>query len=151
MKIDDIDRALLRQLQVDASLSLDRLANIVGVSKTATWNRVQRLQSEGVIKRQVAVLDPVLLGLNETFFIAIKTNEHNEKWLKRFDATIKRYPEIVEAHRLAGDIDYLLKVQVASTGEFDALYKKIVSSVELFSVTSSLSMEVLKQETSLPV
>lgn len=151
MTIDDIDLALLRQLQTDASLSMDRLAQSVGISKTSAWNRVQKLQEKGVIKKQVAVLDATLLGLNETFFIAIKTNQHNQKWLVKFNAVINRFPEITEAHRLSGETDYLLKVQVSSTREFDELYKKIVSLVDLFSVTSSLSMEVLKQETRLPL
>lgn len=149
--LDDVDRALLKQLQTDASLSMDRLAQAVGVSKTSAWNRVQQLQQKGVIKKQVAVLDAQLLGLNETFFIAIKTNQHNQKWLVKFNAVINRFPEIIEAHRLSGETDYLLKVQVSSTREFDELYKQIVALVDLFSVTSSLSMEVLKQETRLPL
>jgi len=149
--LDDIDRILLKQLQIDASLSTDRLAQQAGISKTAAWNRIQRLQQKGIILKQVAVLDATLVGLHETFFIAIKTNKHNEQWLVKFNAVIKRHPEIVEAHRLSGDTDYLLKVQVASTRDFDELYKRIVSAIDLFSVTSSLSMEVLKNEHSLPL
>lgn len=151
MNLDAFDRSILNQLQHDASVSMDRLAKVVGLSKTAAWNRVQRLQNEGVITKQVVVLDAEKIGLNETFFIAIKTNQHNEQWLVSFNAVINRFPEIVEAHRLSGDTDYLIKVQVASTREFDNLYKKIVSSVDLYSVTSSLSMEVLKQNTALPL
>lgn len=151
MNLDAVDRSILNQLQRDASVSMDRLAKVVGLSKTAAWNRVQRLQNEGVITKQVVVLDAEKIGLNETFFIAIKTNQHNEQWLLSFNAVINRFPEIVEAHRLSGDTDYLIKVQVASTREFDNLYKKIVSSVDLYSVTSSLSMEVLKQNTALPL
>ncbi|MBX2823537.1 MAG: Lrp/AsnC family transcriptional regulator [Gammaproteobacteria bacterium] len=149
--VDDVDRILLKQLQVDASLSMDRLAQLAGISKTAAWNRIQRMQQKGIIRKQVAVLDAALLGLHETFFIAIKTSKHNEQWLVKFNAVIKRHPEIVEAHRLSGDTDYLLKVQVASTRDFDELYKRIVAAIDLFSVTSSLSMEVLKRETSLPL
>lgn len=150
-KIDDIDRSILSQLQIDASVSMDRLAKTVGSSKTAVWNRVQRLQNDGVIKQHVAVLDAEKVGLYETFFIAIKTNQHNEKWLLTFNEVVQRFPEITEAHRLSGDTDYLIKVQVASTKDFDHLYKKIVASVDLYSVTSSLSMEVLKQNTALPL
>lgn len=151
MKLDAFDSAILDQLQQDASLSMDRLAKVVGLSKTAAWNRVQRLHTEGVITRQVAVLDAQKIGLNETFFIAIKTNKHDEQWLVNFNAVIHRFPEIVEAHRLSGDTDYLIKVQVVSTREFDNLYKKIVACVDLYSVTSSLSMEVLKHSTALPL
>lgn len=151
MKLDETDRELLRQLQRDATLSMDRLAKLVGISKTAAWNRVQKLLSERVIRKQVALVDAEKIGLKETFFIAVKTNQHNEKWLTKFNVVINRFPEIVEAHRLSGDTDYLIKVQVASTKDFDTLYKKIVASVDLYSVTSSLSMEVLKQDTALPL
>ena len=149
--LDSTDLALLRELQNDASVSMEHLASLVGVSKTAVWNRVKRLQNERVIERQVAILNPKLVGLPETFFIAVKTNKHEDGWLKRFDTAMHKYPEIVEVHRLAGDVDYLIKVQVASTREFDRLFKSIVSDVELYSVTSSLSMEVLKYETTLPI
>lgn len=138
-------------LQQDASLSMERLAKAVGISKTAAWNRVQRLHTDGVIRKQVVLLDADKVGLSETFFIAIKTNQHNESWLKKFNEVINRFPEIIEAHRLSGDTDYLVKVQVASTKDFDSLYKKIVAEVDLYSVTSSLSMEVLKQSTALPL
>ncbi|MFK7993943.1 MAG: Lrp/AsnC family transcriptional regulator [Granulosicoccus sp.] len=151
MEFDEVDRSLLAHLQIDASQSTERLARAVGVSKTAAWNRVQRLQSAGVIKKQVVVLDAEKVGLKETFFIAIKTNQHNEKWLIRFNEVVNRYPEIVEAHRLSGETDYLLKVQVSSTRNFDDLYKKIVSDVDLYSVTSNLSMQVLKQNSPLPI
>lgn len=151
MKLDDKDRALLMQLQLDASQSTERLAKLAGVSKTAAWNRVQRLYAEGIIQKQVVVLDADRVGLKETFFISIKTNQHNEQWLIRFNSVVNRYPEIVEAHRLSGETDYLLKVQVGSTRDFDNLYKKIVSDVDLYSVTSSLSMQVLKQNTPLPL
>ncbi|MFK8083388.1 MAG: Lrp/AsnC family transcriptional regulator [Granulosicoccus sp.] len=149
--MDDIDRALLMQLQLDAGQSTERLARAVGVSKTAAWNRVQRLQVAGVIRKQVVILDAEKVGLKETFFISIKTNQHNEQWLIKFDEVVNRYAQIVEAHRLSGEIDYLLKVQVSSTREFDSLYKKIVADVDLYSVTSNLSMQVLKQNSPLPL
>lgn len=149
--LDATDLSLLRELQQDASVSMEHLASLVGVSKTAVWNRVKRLQSEGVIERQVAILNPTLVGLPETFFIAVKTNQHEDGWLKSFNKAIKKYPEIVEVHRLAGDVDYLMKVQVASTSDFDRLYKALVTDIDLYSVTSSLSMEVLKYETTLAI
>lgn len=149
MQLDDVDRQLLTQLQTDATLSTERLAKRVGISKTAAWNRVQRLTDRGVILRQVAIVDAQQIGLNETFFIAVKTNQHNKKWLVRFNGVIRKHPEIIEAHRLAGDVDYLLKIQVASTRDFDKLYQQIVDEIDLYSVTSSLSMEVMKQGTAL--
>ncbi len=151
VEISSIDRVLLARLQQDVSISMDRLAKLAGVSKTAAWNRVQKLQQQGVIKKQVAILDAVKIGLPETFFIAIKTTQHQEAWLTTFVRVVQQYPEIVEVHRLAGDVDYLMKVQVASTRAFDELYKKLVSEIDIHSVTSSLSMEVIKQETALPI
>ncbi len=151
VKLDDFDKKILLQLQKDATWSMDRLAKHVGVSKTAAWNRVQRMQEAGIIKRQVSIIDPGHIGLQETFFIAIKTNQHQQDWLQKFDSVIHKYPQITEAHRLAGDIDYLVKVQVASTRDFDSFYKNLVAEVDLYSVTSSLSMEVMKHETALPI
>lgn len=150
-QLDDKDRDLLMQLQDDANQSTERLAKAVGISKTAAWNRIQRLQSLGIIQKYAVLLDAYKVGLKETFFISIKTNQHNDDWLVRFNAMVNRYPQIVEAHRLTGDTDYLLKVQVASTRDFDTLYKRIVSDIDLYSVTSNLSMQVLKQHSPLPV
>jgi Lrp/AsnC family transcriptional regulator len=112
---------------------------------------VQRMQQHKIILRQAVVVDPQRVGLAETFFISIRTNQHNALWLEHFSAIIKESTAILEAHRLAGDADYLLKVQVSSTREFDLFYKQLVASIDLYNVTSSLSMEVIKHETALPV
>ena len=149
--LDPLDRKILRELQIDATPSLDRLAKKVGGSKTSVWNRIHRLERDGVIVRRVAVLDPVRVGLPETFFISIRTNQHNAMWLEKFIAIIHEMPEILEAHRLAGETDYMLKVHVASTRDFDKFYKHLVAGIDLYNVTSNLSMEVLKSETALPI
>ena len=149
--LDEADRAILRLLQQDASVSMDRIASKVGVSKTSVWNRVQRLTRDGVIVRHTIIVNPARAGLAETFFIEVRTDQHNAKWLEEFAALVHSTPEIMEAHRLAGRIDYLLKVQVASTRDFDAFYKRLVARIHLFDVSSSLSMEVLKHETALPL
>ncbi len=149
--LDDSDRALLRHLQADAALSYERLGKRLGLSKTAVWNRVQRLQREGYIRRQVALLDAERLGLAETVFVAVRTAQHSAGWLDRFTAAVTEMPEIVEAHRLTGDVDYLLKVRVANTRAFDDFYKRLIQRIDLFNVTSSLSMETLKETTELAV
>lgn len=148
---DEIDKKILRIVQRDASCSVERLAAMVGISRTAAWNRLQRLHRDQIIRAEVALVDPQRVGLAETFFIAIRTNQHNADWLRRFTEIVNTMPEILEAHRLTGETDYLLKVQVASTRDFDRFYKTLVSAIDLYNVTSSLSMEVLKQETALPV
>lgn len=151
VKLDDQDLRLLRLLQEDASLSLDRLAKKVNASKTAVWNRIQRMEREGVIEKRVAIINADAIGLTETVFVAVRTAQHTGKWLKAFTEVIRDTPEILEAHRLAGDIDYLLKVKVRSTREFDAFYKRLIERIDLFNVTSSLSMEVMKSTTKLPI
>lgn len=150
-KLDEEDRKILRLLQKDTTEPLDRVASRVGLSKTAVWNRIQRMQEAGVIERQAAILNPPKAGFPETFFVAIRTSEHTSEWLAELHAAIADIPEILEAHRLAGHIDYILKVQVATTRDFDDLYKRLVSRIHLFDVTSSLSMETLKRDTALPV
>ncbi|MGF1562640.1 MAG: Lrp/AsnC family transcriptional regulator [Geminicoccaceae bacterium] len=149
--LDEADRAILRLLQRDATLSFERIGKRLDLSKTAVWNRVQRLQRDGLIKRQVALLDADRLGLSETVFVAIRTSQHSPDWLERFMAAIRDMPEIMEAHRLTGDIDYLLKVKAASTRDFDRFYKSLIERIDLFNVTSSLSMEVIKDTTELKV
>ena len=149
--LDTLDRNILRELQIDATPSLERLAKKIGGSKTSVWNRIHRLEQNGVILRRAAVLDPVQVGLSETFFISIRTSQHNATWLEKFIAIIHDMPEILEAHRLAGETDYMLKVHVASTREFDDFYKRLVAGIDLYNVTSNLSMEVLRSETALPI
>lgn len=149
--MDDLDRRILRVLQDDATLPMEQIAARVNSSKSPVWARIRKLREAGIISRQVAVLDGEKVGQNEIFFITIKTSSHSADWLKRFAAAIEGMGEVQEAHRLAGEIDYLLKVRVANTRAFDAFYKRLVAEVELFSVTSMLSMEVLKETTAIPL
>lgn len=149
--LDATDRKILRVLQRDSTLPLEQLAKNVGISKTAIWNRIQRLTQDKVIRKQAAFLDAERIGLFETFFVVVKTSQHDDDWLNKFYRAIKDMPEITEAHRLAGDMDYILKVQVASTRAYDEFYKSLVAKVAMNSVTSCLSMETLKYETALPV
>jgi len=151
VSLDEIDRNILRILQHDSTAPLEQLAKKVGLSKTAVWNRIQRLQQEKVILKQAAFVDPKRIGLHETFFVVVRTSRHDAKWLAAFNHAIADVPEIIEAHRLAGDIDYLLKVQVASTREYDEFYKRLIAKVSMDSVNSCLSMETLKFQTVLPV
>ena len=151
VRLDAEDRKILRVLQEDATLPMERIGKKVGLSKTAVWNRVQRLNAKGVIVKQMALLNPDKAGFPETFFVAVKTNSHDAKWLAEFKEIVLTMPEIMEAYRMAGDTDYLLKVQTASTRDFDTFYKKLVSQIYLYNVTSNISMETLKYNTALPV
>lgn len=149
--LDDLDRRILRALQQDASLSVERIAGLVGSSKSPVWARIKKLKDSGVIHKEVALLNPDQVGQSEVFFIAVKTDQHEEGWLERFSSAVQDMPEIQEAHRLAGEVDYLLKVRVSDTRAFDDFYKRLVARVRLFAVTSSLSMETLKSTTEIQV
>lgn len=149
--MDSDDKNILREVQTDTTRSLDRIAARVGLPKSTVWNRLQKLIQSGAILRQAAILDAKKIGLKETFFVSIRTSQHDEAWLGRFKQTIDAMPEITEAHRLAGTLDYLLKVQVPSTEAFDAFYKDLVARISIYDVSSSLSMEQMKRSLDLPV
>ncbi|MGA0235457.1 MAG: Lrp/AsnC family transcriptional regulator [Alphaproteobacteria bacterium] len=151
MQFDDTDRKILRLIQIDATLPLEEIARQIGSTKSPVWNRIKKLKAAGVIDREVAILNGDSIGLTETFFIAIRTDQHTSDWLGRFTEIVNEMPEILECHRLAGDVDYIMKVRVASTRDFDLFYKRFIGRINLFNVTSSLSMEVIKETTALKI
>ncbi|WP_114965161.1 Lrp/AsnC family transcriptional regulator [Alkalilacustris brevis] len=151
IRIDDLDRKILDELQRDAGQSLDEIARKVGSSKTPVWNRIRKLREAGVILRQTVILDPQKLGLEACFFVLIRTAEHDPDWQRRFLETVKARPEVQEAHRLAGEIDYLLKVRVANARAYDAFYQALISEVKVYNITALLGMEEIKNDTSLPL
>ncbi len=150
-QLDGLDRKILAQLQEDASRSLDEIARKVGSSKTPVWNRIRKLKAAGVIGRQTVLLDPLSLGLEACFFVLVRTSEHDADWQARFLTTLKARPEVMEAHRLAGDIDYILKVRVKNAKAYDDFYQALIAEVRIFNVTALLSMEEIKSTTMLPV
>ena len=150
-QLDEIDRKILAELQEDASQSLDEIARKVGTSKTPVWNRIRKLREAGVVVRQTAVLDPEALGLEACFFVLIRTSEHEAAWQKKFLQVLKDRPEVMEAHRLAGDIDYILKVRVANARAYDTFYQALIAEVRIYNVTALLSMEEIKSTTMLPL
>jgi Lrp/AsnC family transcriptional regulator len=149
--LDDLDRNILSQLQQDATLALDEIARRVGASKTPVWNRIRKMRTAGIIRAEVAILDPDKLGLESCFFVLIRTSQHDADWLDRFLRAVQSRPEVMEAHRLAGDIDYILKVRVPNARAYDAFYRALIKEVSIFNVTSSLSMEEIKHTTALPL
>lgn len=150
-KLDDIDRRILAELQRDAGKSLDEIARAVGSSKTPVWNRVRKMRDAGVITRQTVLVDPEALGLEACFFVLIRTAEHEAEWQQRFLEALQTRPEVLEAHRLAGDIDYILKVRVPNARAYDAFYQALIAEVKIHNVTALLSMEEIKATTVLPV
>ena len=149
--LDALDRKILAQLQKDASVSLETVAMAVGSSKTPVWNRIKKLRKRGVIKQNTVILDPEKLGLDACFFVLIRTSEHEKDWQDRFLRTLQVRPEVLEAHRLAGEIDYILKLRVANAKAYDVFYQALIQDVRIFNVTALLSMEEIKSTSLLPV
>jgi Lrp/AsnC family transcriptional regulator len=150
-QLDDLDRKILAELQEDAEQSLDEIARKVGSSKTPVWNRIRRMREQKVILKQTALLDAESLGLEACFFVLIRTSEHEADWQGKFLQVLRARPEVLEAHRLAGDIDYLLKVRVKNARAYDLFYQALISEVKIFNVTALLSMEEIKSTTALPL
>ncbi|WP_102109234.1 Lrp/AsnC family transcriptional regulator [Oceaniglobus roseus] len=151
VRIDEMDRKILSALQADASQSMDDIAKAVGSSKTPVWNRIRKLREAGVIGQQTVALDAEALGFEACFFVLIRTSEHEAAWQKRFLEALRARPEVQEAHRLAGDIDYILKVRVKNARAYDVFYQALISEVKIHNVTALLSMEELKSTTMLPL
>lgn len=151
VSMDATDRNILKALQEDSSQSLDEIAKAVGSSKTPVWNRIKKLREAGVIRQNTVLLDPEKLGLEACFFVLIRTSEHEADWQEKFLHALRARPEVLEAHRLAGDIDYILKVQVANARAYDEFYQALISEVRIFNVTALLSMEEIKSTTALPL
>ena len=151
VRIDEIDRKILAALQTDASRSLDEIAREVGSSKTPVWNRIRKLREAGVIGQQTVVLDAELLGFEACFFVLIRTSEHEADWQAQFLKALQDRAEVQVAHRLAGDIDYILKVRVENARAYDRFYQALISEVRVHNVTALLSMEQIKSTTMLPL
>jgi Lrp/AsnC family transcriptional regulator len=150
-ELDPLDRKILKEMQQDASQSLDEVARKVGSSKTPVWNRLKKLREAGVVKGQTLLLDAEALGLEACFFVLIRTSEHEPAWQEKFLASVRARPEVLEAHRLAGEIDYILKVRVKNARAYDAFYQSLIRDVKIHNVTALLSMEEIKATTVLPV
>ncbi len=149
--MDDIDLKLLGLLQHNADLTIKELAEKVHLSVTPCWKRIQKLTADGVIRARVVLLDAEKVRANVTVFVAIRTRQHNTQWIEQFAAEVCSMPEVVEAYRMSGEVDYLLRVTVASIEEYDRFYKRLSSRIELADVTSSFAMEQIKYTTVLPI
>ncbi len=151
VRLDEIDKKILRELQVDAGQSLDVIARKVGSSKTPVWNRIRKMREAGVVGQNTMILDAESLGFEACFFVLIRTSEHEADWQGKFLKALQERPEVMEAHRLAGEIDYILKVRVKNARAYDEFYQALISEVRIFNVTALLSMEELKFSTELPI
>jgi Lrp/AsnC family transcriptional regulator len=150
-KMDAIDKKILRIVQKDASLPISEIAAMVGLSQTPCWKRLQRLEATGVIKRRIAVLDPTKLGLGVTVFVAIEVGDHSGKSLARFASEIAAMDEVMDFYRMAGDVDFMLRVVAPDTAAFDSFYKQLIEMMPLKKVTSRFALENIKAETAYPI
>jgi Lrp/AsnC family transcriptional regulator, cysteine-sensing transcriptional activator len=149
--MDAIDKKILATLQEDASLSVAEIGQRVGLSSTPCWKRIQKLEADGVIQKRVALVDQVKIGLGITVFVSVETGDHSQEWLARFADTISAMPEVMEFYRMAGDVDYMLRVVVADMQSDDSFYKKLIATAPLKNVTSRFAMEKIKSTTLLPI
>jgi len=150
-RIDAIDAKLLRALQADASLSVGALAEQVNLSRSACWRRIKDLEERGVIRSRVTLLDGEQLGYGVTVIALVRTNRHDENWLRNFTQSLDAMPEVLEFYRMSGEVDYLLKIVARDIKDYDRIYRRLISKVELLDVSSSFVMETLKWTTSLPI
>lgn len=149
--MDEIDRRILRILQADASLPVEQVAERAHLSRNACWRRIKKLEEEGVVARRVALVDPEKVGLGLTVFILVRTNQHEVTWVAAFKKAIADLPQIIGVYRTSGQIDYILRAQVADMRAYDALYQELIRRVSLYDVSASFVMEEIKQTTELPV
>ncbi|MGQ3487203.1 Lrp/AsnC family transcriptional regulator [Roseovarius pacificus] len=151
MEIDRFDRKILRELQRDASVGVEDLGARVGLSRNACWRRVRRLEEARIITARVALVDPAALGLEVSVFVAVRTDRHDPDWLDTFTRAVRDMPEIQGVWRTSGELDYLLKVRVASVREYDAFYQRLIRKVEVADISASFVMEEIKDTTELPL
>ena len=149
--MDRLDRKILRLLQEDSTLAVADLAKKVGLSTTPCWRRIQKMEEDGVIRKRVALLDPVKINTKVTVFVSIRTNAHSIEWLKRFSEVIGEFPEVVEFYRMSGEVDYLLRVVVPDIAAYDAFYKRLIAKIDISDVSSAFAMEQIKYTTALPL
>jgi len=149
--MDEIDRKLLAILQDDTTLSIAQIADRVGLSATPCWKRIQKMEQSGVITRRVALVAPERIGMSLTVFVAVEAGNHTPEWLDNFARTVSAMPAVMEVYRMAGEVDYMLRVVVADMAEFDSFYKRLIASAPLKNVTSRFAMERIKSTTAYPL
>ena len=150
-RLDTLDHKILTELQNDPTRSLDEIARVVGSSKTPVWNRIRKMREMGVIRAEAVILDAESLGFDACFFVLIRTSQHDKAWQDRFLSAVRERAEVQEAHRLAGEIDYILKVRVPNARAYDTFYQALIADVHVHNVTALLSMEEIKSTTALPL
>jgi Lrp/AsnC family transcriptional regulator len=149
--LDNFDRHILSHLQRDATLTVDAIGEKVGLSRNACWRRIKNLEDQGVIHQRVALVDPAKVGCALLVLVMVRTNSHDSDWLSQFRAAVTQMPEVISAHRVSGDLDYMLRVRVADVPEYDSFYQRLIKKVSIADVSASFVMEDIKDTTALPL
>ncbi|MFO7806390.1 MAG: Lrp/AsnC family transcriptional regulator [Paracoccaceae bacterium] len=150
-ELDTTDRAILRLLQRDASLSVDAISEQVHLSRNACWRRIKAMEHAGVITARVALVDPARVGAPLTAIVLIRTRNHDDDWRRTFQQTLATLPEVVGAYRMTGDLDYVLRVRLADVPAYDDFYKRLTSRVTVTDMSASFVMEEIKETTTVPL
>lgn len=150
-KLDEIDRSILRLLQIDAAQSVDDISAQVNLSRNACWRRIKAMEQAEIITNRVALVDPAKVGVPLTAMVLIRTNAHDAAWMARFQTTLRMLPEVVGAYRMTGDLDYVLRVRVADVPAYDDFYKRLTSQISVSDISASFVMEEIKDTTAVPL
>ena len=148
--LDNLDKAILRALQQDSSLSQRELAEKVGLSQNSCWRRLTRLREQKIIKGQTVRLDMIAVGLSLTVFVMVRTRHHSAEWLKTFRKSVLEIDNVIDFYRIAGDYDYMIKIVARDMNDFDQIYQRIISQTELETVTSYIAMEAIADGRNVP-
>lgn len=147
---DFIDQKILEILQIDSSLSMDEVSEKVNLSRNACWRRIRRMESDGFIKSRVALINPASINLGLSVFVMMRINTHDIKWAEKFKSVVLNFPEIIGAHRMAGDLDYILRVRVKDVNDYDRFYQNLISKISISDISASFVMDDIKDTTALP-
>ena len=147
---DYIDRKILEILQIDTSLSMDEISEKVNLSRNACWRRIRKMENDGFIKGRVALIDPGSINFGLSVFVMIRINSHDTDWDEKFENVVLNFPEIIGAHRMAGDLDYILRVRVKDVKDYDRFYQSLISKISISDISASFVMDDIKDTTALP-
>ncbi len=149
--LDEIDKSILRLLQRDSTLSVDDISDRVHLSRNACWRRIKQMEAAGLITGRVALVDPAKVGAPLTALVLIRTNQHDQAWITDFHRALHAMPEVVGAHRMSGDLDYVLRVRLKDVPAYDAFYKRLTSRISVSDISASFVMEDIKDTTEVPL
>ena len=150
--MDNIDKQILSALQKNATIPLSELSKKIGLSTTPCWNRIRKMEEEGIIKSKVTVLDNKKINLSIVVFLSVSVSSHSEEWLIDFQKILSQYDQIIEAYRLTGSTtDYLLKIVAPSIEEYDKFQQRLINELKFTKMSSSIALKEIKKIHSLPL